>query len=977
MKHFISSLLLQLLAATVVLAAGEDNFYKLGPDSLPQEGVPKGKLIGPATLPCEVYPGTSHTYWVYVPAQYDPSQPAGLMVFNDGQAMIGPGGDVRIPNVMDNLIFRREIPVIITVFINPGRRPDQPEPSSKDWGDRNTNRPTEYNTPDDKYARVIVDELMPVIKKQYNISTDPDMHAIAGASSGAIAAFSVAWERPDQFRKVISVVGSFVNLRGGQVYPERVLAGEKKPIRIFFQDGVNDNRALRGDNYDPDRDWHYQNVRLVEALTKKGYDVNYAWGIGLHGQKQGGAIMPEMMRWLWRDYPRSADAHDKVERSLRFPASQPATKPATQPAGRASSSRAPLHDLAEVLFTTSLLATDPTAKTQPPVTVSETPDGYMLDNGVIAARIDKRSGRVASLLYNGIETLSRTGGYWSHSPASQKMIDAITIDPKANGGQRGEVSMKGVSGGNQMGSGPGGSVIADIEVRYALDRGSSGLYTYCILEHKPEYPATNLGEARFCAKLNDDVFDWLTVDARRNHMAITAYDWDHGTVLNMKEARRMNSGLYQGQVEHKYDLTAVQFDTPAFGWSSTKRHVGLWFVNPSIEYLSGGATKVELCVHRDATFGNDPNAPAPPCLLNYWRGSHYGGSSCAIAAGEHWSKIVGPFVICCNSGETPAAMWNDALATADKESKAWPYEWVNGVDYPHKQQRGTVSGQLVLNDPQAPDARMSHVLIGLAAPDYQATGARGGATTIDWQLDAKHYEFWVKAAEDGRFMIPNIRPGTYTLHAIATGVLGEFAQKEITVSAGQSLDLGALQWKPVRYGRQLWEIGIADRTAAEFRHGDHYWQWGLYNQYPDDFPDDVNFVIGKSDFHRDWNYCQCPRADRPNGTPWTVTFDLKETPRGRATLRLALAATSAKRIDIAVNNQPAGSAGPLRDTATIRRDGIRGYWVEQDVAFDASLLKSGTNVLKLTIPPGNAMSGVEYDYLRLELDDSLAALNPR
>ncbi len=327
MKSLATCVLVQLAIAACVFAAGEDNFYKLGPDSLPMEGVPKGKLIGPTTLPCEVYPGTSHTYWVYVPAQYDAKQPAALTVFNDGQAMINMNGDVRMPNVFDNLIFRREMPVTIGVFINPGRRQDQPEPSPRDWGDRNTNRPTEYNTPDDKYARVIVDELMPVIAKQYNISPDAEMHAIGGASSGAIAAFSVAWERPNQFRKVISVVGSFVNLRGGHVYPERVLASEKKPIRVFFQDGVNDNRALHGDKYDPDRDWHLQNVRLVDALTQKGYDVNYTWGIGLHGQKQGGAIMPEMMRWIWRDYPRSYDAHDLVERSLRTVTTQPAAEP--------------------------------------------------------------------------------------------------------------------------------------------------------------------------------------------------------------------------------------------------------------------------------------------------------------------------------------------------------------------------------------------------------------------------------------------------------------------------------------------------------------------------------------------------------------------------------------------------------------------------------------------------------------------------
>ncbi|HEX7447996.1 MAG TPA: alpha/beta hydrolase-fold protein, partial [Pirellulales bacterium] len=285
------------------------------------EGVPHGKMVGPHTLPCDVYPGTTHTYWVYVPAQYDAAQPASLMVFNDGQAFKNEQGGVRAQHVIDNLVHRREIPVMIAVFINPGRTPEQPEPSPQDWGDRSTNRPTEYNTPDDKYARIICDELLPVLCQEYNISSDPEQRGICGASSGAIAAFTVAWERPEQFRKVISRVGSFVNLRGGDVYPERVLASDKKPLRLFFQDGRNDNRGMRrGGDYDPRRDWFLQNVRLVDALTKKGYDVNYAWGIGLHGQKQGGAIFPDMMRWTWRDHPVSTDVNDKVERAFNRPA---------------------------------------------------------------------------------------------------------------------------------------------------------------------------------------------------------------------------------------------------------------------------------------------------------------------------------------------------------------------------------------------------------------------------------------------------------------------------------------------------------------------------------------------------------------------------------------------------------------------------------------------------------------------------------
>jgi enterochelin esterase family protein len=276
-------------------------------------------------LPSEVFPGTQHTYWVYVPAQYDPANPASLMIFNDGQAFLAPDGNARAVNVLNNLIHRREIPVMIAVFINPGRRPDQPEPNSKDWGDRTTNRPAEYNELNDKYARVIIDELMPELKKHYNISPDPEQHGIGGASSGAIAAFTVAWERPDQFRKVISIVGSFTNLRGGHVYPEKVLASDKKPIRVFFQDGRNDHRGIGQDGkYDEKRDWFYQNVRLADAMTKKGYDINYAWGIGLHGQKQGGAILPDMMRWLWRDHPVSTDVNDAVEQSFNVPTTKPA-----------------------------------------------------------------------------------------------------------------------------------------------------------------------------------------------------------------------------------------------------------------------------------------------------------------------------------------------------------------------------------------------------------------------------------------------------------------------------------------------------------------------------------------------------------------------------------------------------------------------------------------------------------------------------
>lgn len=301
-----------------------DVYYKLAPDASPQEGVPQGEIKGAFTLPSKAYPGTQHTYWIYVPAQYNPSVTASLMIYNDGQAFMNPDGDIRAQFVMDNLIYRRELPVMIAVFINPGRRPDQPEPTLRNWGDRDTNRPTEYNTLDDKYARVIVDELLPVLYKDYNISKDAERHGIGGSSSGAIAAFTVAWERPDYFRKVLSNVGSFTNIRGGDAYPDVIRKSEKKPIRIFLVDGRNDNRGLSADGiYDQRRDWFYQNVRMEQVLTEKGYEVNYSWGIQRHGQRMLQTVFPEMMRWLWRDHGVSTDVHDTVERSFAAPKGQP------------------------------------------------------------------------------------------------------------------------------------------------------------------------------------------------------------------------------------------------------------------------------------------------------------------------------------------------------------------------------------------------------------------------------------------------------------------------------------------------------------------------------------------------------------------------------------------------------------------------------------------------------------------------------
>ena len=621
------------------------------------------------------------------------------------------------------------------------------------------------------------------------------------------------------------------------------------------------------------------------------------------------------------------------------------------------------------LLTTNFVLGQNQPKAGSPVILTDDGTSFTLTNGIVLTKIDKHSASLSTLQYKGRELLGPMGidGFWA-LPASNmefgsKRDASVILDPKTNKGERAIVSVRFTYDGNAK------SVPADIEIRYSLGRGDSALYLEEMLHHRPEYPRLAYPVGRFVIKLNDDIFDWMTVDSRRSMQMITAYDWNHGTVMNMKEARLMNSGVMKGQVEHKYDYSAIQFDTPAYGWSSTKDKIGIWLINPSNEYMSGGATKLELIAHRDATFTDSLTAPAPATILNVWKGPHYGGTNADVEQGEEWKKTIGPFLLYCNTGETPQAAWKDALARAASEQSAWVYDWAADERYPAKKDRGSVSGKIVLDDPQS---NMGNLLVGLAHADYKLANGQ----TIDWQHDGKYYQFWVRGLADGKFVIKNIRPGVYTLHAFADGVLGEYAKTDIAVEPGKSIDLGSLNWKPVRYGRQLWEIGIPDRTAGEFLHGDHFYQWGLYNQYPKDFPSDVNFVIGKSDYRKDWNLMQVPRAHDDTGkgrgdeTTWTVSFDLAKAPTGKATLRLSFAGTEAKGLALKMNDQQIGILTDLPNTSVIHRDSIRGFWQEKSVAFDASLMKQGTNVLKLIVPAGNVMNGIEYDYLRLELDES-------
>lgn len=254
--------------------------YAYGPDSSPQPGVPHGTIIEREWNASRVFPGTSRRYWVYVPAQYSASEPASLMVFQDGGMYLDPEGEIRAGVVFDNLIHRGEMPVTIGVFVDPG----EPE-----------NRNVEYDELGDAYATFLMAEILPNVTERYSITDDPDRWAVGGGSSGGSCAFTVAWTRPDRFRRVLCFVGSFAQLRGGNRYPELLREASRKPLRVFLQ------AATRDLNWDAaQRNWLSANLRVAAALAERGYDLRLVLGDGGHDPNHCGAILPDALRWLWR-----------------------------------------------------------------------------------------------------------------------------------------------------------------------------------------------------------------------------------------------------------------------------------------------------------------------------------------------------------------------------------------------------------------------------------------------------------------------------------------------------------------------------------------------------------------------------------------------------------------------------------------------------------------------------------------------------
>ena len=753
-------------------------------------------------------------------------------------------------------------------------------------------------------------------------------------------------------------------------------------------------------------------------------------------------------------------------------------------------------------------------KVNAPVTLTDNGDTWTLDNGIVKASIRKRDGNLTSLVYHGVEILTKGNySYWEQRPAGT-VTARVTVDPATNGGERAEVSVLGVNPGGGAGGGfargggaPGAASSAagvpgaggpgagaagptagaagagaggrgargargggapgtsgagvagapggggggrgggmDIETRYTLERGVSGFYTYSEYTHHASYPQAGEGESRFILQDMNATFDWRSVDKDRNQLESNAPE-DHE--VHAKEQSIYATGLYKNSVEHKYSYNAPMYKLQAWGWSSTKDHIGVYFINPSNEYITGGPERLDLIDH----FSAPGSAAYLPIVLDYWTSGHYGGGSItSIPAGQEWKHVVGPIFVYLNaladakdptkaeldkltasygSGmpavpkewhDNALALWEDAVAKSKQVKAAWPYEWVQGMDYPHKAERGTVTGQLVLDDPQAASKLLPNLNIGLAHPNYKGAGAgfqtrAGNGDIITWPHDGNYYEFWVNGSSDGRFTIPNVRPGTYTLHAFANGVLGEYAKTSITVEAGKTLNLGKLDWQPVRYGKQVWEIGYPDRTGDKFYKGDadNYWLWGWGLRYAGLFPNDITYTIGKSNPAKDWFFQETPHSTttawmnpaakdpynqrfgwvaipstpgdpwrewgQGKATTWTVKFHMPKASTGTAVLRIALAGADSTTLAIGVNGETVGTLRPV-STNALRYNTNKGVWNQYIQKFDASLMKPGENTVTFTVPSGDVTNGVVWDYVRLELNDGSKAYptppdNPR
>ncbi|XP_062164026.1 probable rhamnogalacturonate lyase B isoform X2 [Alnus glutinosa] len=618
----------------------------------------------------------------------------------------------------------------------------------------------------------------------------------------------------------------------------------------------------------------------------------------------------------------------------------------------------------------------------------------ILDNGILQVTFSNPEGLVTGIQYNGVDNLLEVlndetdRGYWDlvwnveGSSGTKGIFDRMegtNFKVIVENEEQVELSFS-----RMWDTSLEGKVVPlKIDKRFVMLRGCSGFYSYAIYEHLEEWPAFNIDNTRIVFKLRKDKFNYMAIADNRQRFMPLPEDRlaGRGQALAYPEAVLLVNPVepeFKGEVDDKYQYSRESKDNRVHGWICNDPPVGFWQITPSDEFRSAGPLKQILTSH------------VGPTNLAIFHSVHYSGEDLVMkfGANEAWKKVFGPIFIYLNTltdgGDEPLLLWDNAKEQMINEVQSWPYDFPASEDFQSADQRGNVQGRLLIRDRYISEENIpgDGAFVGLAPP-----GDVGS-----WQRECKGYQFWSRADEDGYFSINNIRTGDYNLYAWVPGFIGDYQYDlPIAISSGCKIDVGNLVYEPPRDGPTLWEIGIPDRSAAEFyvpdpnpnyinklyvNHPDRFRQYGLWERYAELYPDgDLVYTIGTSDFTKDWFFAHVTRKKDDNtyeGTTWQIKFKLDNADEsGTYKLRLALATAHASELQVRINdpkaNPPVFSSGLIGKDNTIARHGIHGlYWL-YNVDVPGTLLLEGDNAIFLTQPKSTSpFQGLMYDYIRLE-----------
>ncbi|CAN6679844.1 unnamed protein product [Malus baccata var. baccata] len=611
----------------------------------------------------------------------------------------------------------------------------------------------------------------------------------------------------------------------------------------------------------------------------------------------------------------------------------------------------------------------------------------VLNNGIVRLTFSHPGGDVIGIQYKGIDNLleiknhENNRGYWDvvWNNRETEGVDKLqgtrfkVITARADQIEISFIQSYDVSLGNA-------TLSMNVDKRYIMQRGRAGFYAYSIFERPEGWPEVDIDQIRIVYKLQQDKFQFMVVSDDRQRIMPTAEDRENGIKLAYPEAVLLTNPSnpdLRGEVDDKYQYSSENKDNKVHGWICTNPAVGFWIIIPTDEFLTAGPFKQDLTSH------------VGPTTLSMFVSTHYAGKEVGMrfAEGEAWKKVFGPVFVYLNSVPTlnETILWENANEQLAEEVNSWPYNFTQSENFPSSSGRGSVAGQLLVQDWYI---SKSHVWASSAYVGLAATGNAGS-----WQKESKGYQFWTQANEQGYFLIKDARPGNYSLYATVPGIIGDYKyEANITIEPGSEINLANLIYVPPRNGLTLWEIGIPDRSAAEFNvpdpnptlmnklfttnHANKFRQYGLWERYADLYPDeDLIYTVGTDNYSDNWFFAHVTR-NIGNHTyepkTWKILFELQNlTNPGNYTLQLALASATNAEVQVRFNNQsafpPHFTTGLIGRDNAVARHGIHGlYWLFS-IIVPSYQLRKGNNAIYLTQSRSlGTFEGVMYDYIRLE-----------